>query len=448
MIEIIKKRSYPNRYTGLKGTTMSVKGIFSAVIAGTALLTGLASYSSAVISTKLEQHVSRQNNIDGVQATIIERNNGFFSRSQTYKIILSADYLRQSTDLQGIVQDVELYLRHSFVVYPLYIVSDLTLDFSRGSLPAILKPLGLTEIEHQISLHSNMLFQSNNLELQLAPLTHQVDGLNISYTEIKIESNSDFDFAQGTVLTSLDNLTIGIDNIGRFKVSQLVSEADFDSIEKLMVITSITGAVNNISFSDDIRQVKLTIDQLSSNSNYVIAGSDKVSLKAGINVANIDYKDPTTDYVITDSELSFKIDNIDKAGYLELEKVSRQLHPDPQAVTDALMSLVQAGAQGKISRLNMDINGMNFNGLGDFSLPPYSGTQVNSELNQHVIDNLVFYLELNLSKQYPQIFGQLAPMVEHLIERGYISQDPQGNLSSKLKYANSQLMANNKQVQM
>ena len=62
---------------------MSIKGIVSVVIASTALLTGLASYTSAVYSNKLEQFVSEKNKIDGVNISIIDRSNGFFARNQT-----------------------------------------------------------------------------------------------------------------------------------------------------------------------------------------------------------------------------------------------------------------------------------------------------------------------------------------------------------------------------
>ena len=427
---------------------MSNKVIISSVVATTALLAGLAAYTGSAMTTAIEDQLNAQNTVDGINATIIKSNDGLFSRNQTYKIVLTAEYLRQQAEINTISDDITLYLDHHYTAYPLYTISDFQLDFSRGSLPAELNKIGLSTVEHRITLNSNLLLQTNQLNLSLAPLNHKLNNTEVSYQGVSLIANSDFDLNKGSIVTEIGKFEVASENRRHLSLSKLVTQTKFETIDKLTLFTSIKAAVNNISFSDSVEQLSLEIDQFSSDSSYSMASAEKLSLTVGTDVAKITYQDRSTHYSIVDSQLAVRINNIAKKAYLAAEHASRQSQPAPKAVSTAFMALIAAGADGEITRLNLNINDVNFNSQGDFVLPPYTGKKMPNELNQHVLNTLIVNLTLNLSNGYPQLLGPLAPMFDHLIKQGYIAKDPQGNVSSTIHYTNTQLTANNQPVAM
>jgi len=427
---------------------MSNKVIISCVVATTALLAGLAAYTGSAMTTAIEDQLSTQNTVDGINATIIENNQGLFSRNQTYKIVLTAQYLRQQAEINTINNDITLYVDHQYTAYPLYTVSDFQVDFSRGSLPAELNKIGLSTVEHQITLNSNLLLQTNQLNLSLAPLSHKLNNTEISFQGVSLTANSDFNFNEGTIVTEIGKFDVASDNRHHLSLSKLVTQTNFETVDKLTLFTSIKAAVNNMAFRDSVEQLTLEIDQFNSDSSYSMAKPDKLSLTVGTDVAKIKYQDRSTNYSIVDSQLAVRINNVAKKAYLAAEHASRQSKPDPKAVSTALMALIAAGADGEITQLNLNINDVNFNSQGDFVLPPYTGKQMPNELNQHVLNTLIVNLTLKLSNGYPQLLGPLAPMFDHLIKQGYITKDPQGGVSSTIHYTNNQLTANSHPVAM
>jgi len=417
-------------------------------VGGAALLAGVAAYSGTVMTTAIEQQVKGQNDIEGIEATIIERDEGLFVRNQTYKIVLSADYLHQFAELRTVEKDFTLYLRHQYVAYPLYVTSEFQFDQSRGTLAQELKLINLAEIEHQITLHSNIALQSNKLDVQLASLDHKIDNINVNYQAINIKANSDFNLQQGQVLTQVGKFELDIKGKQQLSLSQLSTQTNFNTIEGITLFNAIKVKLDNASFTHKADQVAIALEQLNSDSSYHIADSDKVSLIIDTNIANIDFKAPNNSYVITDSAVAFRIDNIEKSAYLAAEHLSRQQESNPQAITEALMDLVGAGANGEISKLNVNVNKVNFNSQGDFVLPPYLGDKPSRELNQHVMEKLAFKLKVDISKGYAGLIGPLTPMLEQLVKQGYITKDPQGNISSTLNYADNLLTANKQPVPM
>lgn len=434
--------------TANKGHLMSTKGIFTAAIAATAILTGLASYTSATFSTKIEQKISHYNSIEGIEASIIDRHNGFFSRQQSYKIVVSAQYLQNTAQIPGIDQDIEVYIPHSFVGYPLYVTSELNIDLTRGSVQKLLTEIGLDDIPHQLSVGSNLLLQTANSTLDVPALSVDKAGVSFVNQGIKITTVSDIAFEQGNIITDFSGVKMDMGERGFVSMSGLNSDSAFSTVDDIMIITAMSGKLDKFAFRDNNQATAFSGENITTSSEFSSLDQDLISLVADMNIANMSFKSNAGDYLVTNTEFLFSVSDIDKSSYIELEKISRQMQPSPETMKSVLMKLAQQGGKANLSKLNFKVNDVQMNSSADFVLPSYQGTLAESELNQHMAENFVMDIALNLSNNYGHKFEQLGSMVEQFVQRGMATKDRQGNISSNIKFNKGQLTANDTPIQM
>lgn len=427
---------------------MSIKGIVSVVIASTALLTGLASYTSAVYSNKLEQFVSEKNKIDGVNISIIDRSNGFFARNQTYQITLSPQFINDKTGKTVIDEMITLYVPHHFVAFPLYVMSDLNVIQTKGSPVQWLQNLKIESVPHHIKSTTNLLLQQSTFELSLLPFTYDQDSNIINHQGMTVIADTDLQFKTGDITIDIDDIDVKLANDIQFSLSKFHSESAFEKYNEMYMFTSGDATLAHAKFVDTIKSITMEITDLETTSSMSSMDNNHIDMGLVLDIGSIVTENAVETYHIKNTEVVFSAAELDKKAYFAFEKLSRQIQPEKSVIDSALIELVRTGGQAKLSKLNFNLNQVQFKSDAEFSLPTFQGKLAIAEIDKYFMANFSLNINLAIANSYREHLHQIKPMLDHFINQGFAKGDKDGNVSSTVIFKQGQLIANDKALQM
>lgn len=424
---------------------MTKNGIIGLSISAIAVITGLTFYTDYAFNQQIENMISQEQQ-GSVEITLESKTPGMLSGDAQYKVLIPAETLQDLVPNMPATESMELYINHSHSTYPLFIMSEITLDLTQGTIEPLLHDHPTLNIEHLLTVNTNVLFQSNTTNLVVKPIEIQEEGTTVSIGKIDMTTSTNFSYDAGDFEGTLDKLDIDLGESGKFNLSGLSSTFDIHFIDGMMLTPNSSLTLNEINFvnASGYNQIDFDMKNLTIASGYSNLESDALGVKSAMNMASLDLTVNGSKYNVIDTTFNMTIKDIDKAGLLAIDTASKS--NDTSAMLDGFALLLKRNIHGDISQLNTNINEVAIKTNGDYSLAPYEGNNLSTELSLHVMTNFTINYDINLSNNYAEVFPQFAPMIEAMIDQDFITADDNGNISTKLKMENGEIMANGTRI--
>ena len=424
---------------------MTKNGIIGLSLSTVGVLAGLTFYTDSVFNQQIENMLPQMQQ-NSVEVALESKSQGMLSGDAQYMVLVPAQTLRNLIPNASITEPLELYINHHHSSYPLFVKSEITLDFTKGTVEQLLHDNPELSIEHLLTINTNILFQSNTTTLVVKPIEFEDKNSKISIGKVNLESHTNFSYDSGDFTGTLEALNMDFNAMGKFSLSGLTSTFDINVIDGMLLTPSSTLSLDEINFVSESRQVDmdLTMKDLSVISGYENLDSDALDMKS---VIKMDYLDLTTNgekYNVIDTVAEMTIDNIDKAGLIAIDKASKNDNYDE--ILNGIGLLLKRNIHGEINQLNTNINQLVIKTNGDFSVAPYEGNDIYSDISQHFITQSTINYDINLSNNYTEVFPQFSPMIDALISQKFITKDDKGNISTILKMANGAVTANGTRI--
>lgn len=424
---------------------MTKNGIIGLSLSTIAVLTGLTFYTDSAFNQQIEDMISQEQQ-GSVQVALESKTQGTLSGDAQYKVLIPEEAIRQIHPDLSINEPLELYINHHHNSYPLYVTSEITLDLTKGTVEPILHAYPDLNLEHLLTVNTNLLFQSNTTNLVIKPIEFKDEYSTVSVGNIDLTTDTNFAYDSGDFSGSIDKFNMDLYNMGKFSFSGLTSNFDINIIDGMLLTPKSTFSLDQVSFVSKSRQVDMDLNMkdLSVISGYQNLDSDMFDGTSTLKIAALDLNTNGEKYNVTDTILALTVKGIDKAGLLAIDKASKT--NDTDALLDGIALLFKRNIHGEISHLNTNINDVAIKTNGDYSLAPYEGSNLSTELPLYVMTNLTINYDINLSNNYAEVFPQFAPMIEVMVAQDFMTADDNGNISTKLNMINGEVTANGNRI--
>jgi len=423
---------------------MTKNGIIGLSAGAIVVLGALTFYTQSAFSSQIENAITSSQN---GQAKVSKESEtkGMLSGTAQYKITFSRETLQQLAPTQQIDDAIELYVNHSYNSYPLLVASEITLDLTKGAAKDFMAAFPDQNIEHLITIDTNLLTQSQTSALSIKPTTLKNEEVTVTLGDLSATSQTDLSFKSGDLKFNFDKLVVDLGNEGLFNLKDLVTTATIGDLDGMVYAKNSVMTLANVSFVKEAHQVNMDMSNLSMVSSYTNEQSDAISGNSLISIASINVDNALAKYNVADTTIDMTVNNIDKAGLVAIDKASTN-GSNPNEIMDAAKLILARGIDGSINMLNTTVNEVNVTSSGKFELPSYTGTDLQAELQRHFMTQFGFDYSVNLSNNYGEVFPQFAPMIDGMTAQGFVTADDKGNLSTVIKMEAGAITANDKRI--
>lgn len=426
---------------------MTKNGIIGLSAGAIIVLGGLSLYTNNAFSSQVKETLNTYQS-KNIQVVVLNDSQEMLGGSATYKITLSDD-ATQALGMKSMPRnsdEVSFFINHKYSSYPLYVASDLTVDFSKGAPKQLMEKFTVEAIEHIAHINTNLLSQSQSSSLTVEPTDlEDKSGVTMKLGAIMMNAITDLEFAKGDVDLNLTKMDIEIPNKGSFSLASLASQASIDNIEGMILAKTSNLSLDTIKFVSDAQQIDVSMNGFVVTSSYDDLQAPSLAGHSKLAVKSFKFSNALSQYDVVDTTMDMTINNLDKSGLIALDKASKD-GSDPQAIMNAAQLILARGIDGSITDLSTSVNDVKINSHGKFDWPSYKGDNLSSDLSMHFVKLFNFEYSANLSKNYADVFPQYAPMVDMMVANGFAKADAEGNLSTLVTKSESAIMANGKQI--
>lgn len=422
---------------------MTKNGIIGLSAGAVIVLGGLSLYTNSAFSSQVKEAITTFESTNA-QVTLVNDEQGILGGNALYKVTVNGDLTKtmgeQSTD------DVSFFVNHAYSSYPLFVSSELTLDFSQGAPKEFMDKFSATTMEHSLKINTNLLTQSHVSNFDISPATLEDEqGSIMSIGHFVLDADTDLSFSKGDVSLSFDKMNLNMGKEGVFDLSALKSAATLDNLDGLLLAKDSTLSLDSISFVKEAHQIDMSMNDLAINSVYNDLTSEALSGKSVIDIKSIKFSNAISQYDIVDTTMDMTVNNLDRAGLIALDKASKNAD-DPQAIMDAAQIILARGLDGTITKLATSVNEVKIDSHGKFDWPSYQGDNFQADIGSHFMTLFAFDYNASLSKNYAEVFPQYAPMVDMMVAQGFATADADGNLSTVITKKDMAITANGKRI--
>jgi len=423
---------------------MTKNGIIGLSAGAIAVLGALTFYTQSAFSSQLEQAITTSQN-GQAKISIESEAKGLLSGTTQYKVTFSRDSLQQLAPTQQIDEALELYVNHSYNSYPLLVASEFSLDLTKGAAKDFMAAFPNQNIEHLMTVNTNLLTQSQTTALSIKPTTLKNDEVTVTLGDVSATSETDLSFKSGDVKINFEKLVLDLGNEGLFNLNSLATTATIGDLDGMVYAKNSVMSLANVSFVKEAHQVSMDMTDLSMVSSYSNEQSEAISGKSLVSIASINVNNALAKYNVANTTIDMTVNNIDKAGLVAIDKASKN-GSNPSEIMDAAKLILARGIDGTINTLNTTVNDVNLTSNGTFALPSYTGNDLQGELQRHFMTQFGFDYSVNLSNNYGEVFPQFAPMIDGMTAQGFVKADAKGNLSTVIKMDAGAITANDKRI--
>ena len=423
---------------------MTKNGIIGLSVGTVALLSGLTFYTHSTFSEHIKQVIALEQSNDA-QITLESQTQGLLSSDSQYKITISAEKLQELSQSDNINDALELYVNHKYSSYPLFVASEITLDLTKGSVSEFSTLFPEQTIEHLLSIHTNLLTQSHASEFVIKPTTLVNELGTLTLGKVLTTGNTDLNFSSGDFTFDITKLKLDLNDAGVFNLSDLTSTATISDMDGMVFASESTVALSDLSFVSDVQQTNFSMKKLAIISDSSNLKSDVISGQSVLSIESINIDAPLGTYSVLNTTLDLTVENLDKAGFIALDKASKS-GKNASELMDAAQLIFNRGFNGSISKFDTTVNELTLKSNGDFSLPSYVGNNLEQELLPHLMTKFGINYSVTLGNNYADVFPQFSPMLDGMADQGFIKKDAQGNLTTSIKMDKGAITANDKRI--
>ncbi|WP_435273755.1 hypothetical protein ACMAZF_10160 [Psychrobium sp. nBUS_13] len=422
---------------------MTKNGIIGLSAGAIVVLGGLTFYTHSAFSSQIEQAIA-QNSNDKYTLSIESKEDGLLSSKVQYKLTLYKNVASQmGTSLPA---DVDFYVNHHYSSYPLLVHSQFTLDFTKGAGKSFVDALKVESIEHMATLSTNLLTHSNALNFEIRPAVLEDHAENVvTIGNLKASFDGDLAFSQGDFAFAFSEMAAEMKQGGRFQMKSLTSAGEIDSHSGLTFTRNSVSALEEASFNNEAVLESWSVNHLTAISSSKGFDTDVISGETKLAVQSVKVKNALLDYLVTDTELELLIQNLDKASFIELNRISSSAPQLPEILAST-EGIINRGFDGKITKLKTTVNDVALDSSGTFEFPAYAGEMNQQMIMMHALQNFSLDYTANLSNNYAEVFPQYAPMIDGLTAQGFAAKDQDGNVSTTIKIKDMAITANDKRI--
>lgn len=422
---------------------MTKNGIIGLSAGAIIVLGGLTLYTNSAFSSQISQAIEN-NEHPQFKLSVESQESGLFGGSAQYKLVLNRDALAQAGAPNQ--SDVEFYFNHEYASYPLLVDSQFTIDFTKGAPKELMELFTVDSIDHIATLSTNLLSQSNSLNVAFQPATLEDKSGSVVKTG-KMTSNIDgnLEFSEGTYNFDFSELTGELTSGGNMLMTAFTGNGDFASEQGFVYTKQSTTSLKELSFKNEAVLEQWALKNLSFLTSTTPFDGDVVSSDSKVSFDSVIVKNAMADYTITDTVLDIAIKDIDKNGVIAVNEASRsgaEIHELIAATKDILAR----GFKGDIKSLTTTVNGVKVDSKGAFDVPAYAGEMNQQMIMMHMMQKFSLDYNANLSNNYASVFPQYAPMIDGMAAQGFATKDAEGNVSTVIKIKDMAITANDKRI--
>ncbi len=422
---------------------MTKNGIIGLSAGAIIVLGGLTFYTHSAFSSQIEQAIA-QNSNDKYTLSIESKEDGLLSSKVQYKLTLDKNVAAQmGTSLPA---DVEFYVNHDYSSLPLLVDSKFTLDFTQGAGKTFIDAFKSANIEHSATLRTNLLTQSNALDIHVLPAVLEDHAQNVvTIGNLKASFDGDLAFSKGDFAFAFSEMVAQMKQGARFQMKSLTSAGKIDSQSGLTFTRNSVSALEEASFNNEAVLESWSVNHLTAISSSKGFDTDVISGETKLAVQSVKVKNTLLDYLVTDTELDLMVQNLDKASFIELNRISSSAPQLPEILAST-EGIINRGFDGKITKLKTTVNDVALDSSGTFEFPAYAGEMNQQMIMMHALQKFSLDYTANLSNNYAEVFPQYAPMIDGLTAQGFAAKDQDGNVSTTIKIKDMAITANDKRI--
>lgn len=422
---------------------MTKNGIIGLSAGAIVVLGGLTLYTHSAFSSQITQSIA-QNDSTQYSLSIESQDHGLISSSVEYKLSINKNVAAQfGTTLP---KNIDFYFTHAYSSYPLVVNSDFKLDFTKGVAKEFMTMMTVDQIEHFATLSTNLLTQSNALNVEIKPTAlEDKTGSVVNLGNLNYHFDGNLDFSFGDFTFNLDNLIGEMTDGGKMSMSELTASGNIASEKGFVYTQKQEISLKSFNISNEAVLENWAITNLKLSGGADGFSSDAINSDLVIMLDRLVMKNSLLDYTVTDTKLDFSIANIDKDSFIEVNKVSRN-GGQPKQLLTAAEGILARGFNGTITKVKTTINDVKIDSQGKFDVPAYDGEMHDKLIMMHMMQKFSLDYNANLSNNYASVFPQYAPMIDGMAAQGFATKDEKGNVSTVIKIKDMAITANDKRI--
>lgn len=422
---------------------MTKNGIIGLSAGAIIVLGGLTFYTHSAFSSQVAQAIAEKDNAK-YTVSIVSKEDGFLSSKVQYKFTLDKNIAAQmGTSLPS---DVDFYINHDYASYPLLVDSKFTIDFTKGAGKEFIDAFTAENFEHMVTLSTNLLTQSNALDIEVLPAVLEDHAQNVvTIGSLKASFDGDLAFSQGDFAFIFSEMDAQMKQGGSFQLKGLSSAGTIDSQSGFTFTKNSVSVLEEASYKNDAVLESWSVNHLSAISSSKGFDTDVISGETKIAAQTVSVKNALLNYKVTDTEIALMVQNLDKTGIIELNKLSSSAPQLPEILAST-EGIINRGFDGEITKLKTTVNDVSLDSSGTFDFPAYTGEMNQQMIMMHVAQKFSLDYSASLSNNYAEIFPQYAPMIDGLTAQGFAEKDQDGNVSTTIKIKDMAITANDKRI--
>lgn len=426
---------------------MSKNGIIGLSAGAIIVLGGLSFYTNNAFSEQVKHAIDMSNNTIA-KVALESQQTDLLSGTSQYKVTINANQLMQQSMATPppAVDNIELYVNHSYTSYPLYVKSELTLDFTKGAGKELMEKFDSDQIAHLLTINTNVLSQSQTANLHIEP-TELKDKSGDAFVSsaFDLSADSDLAFSKIDLALAFNKFVLNVHNKGTVTMEGLTSTGVIENVEGIYLGKSSVLNLASLSYVNEAVQEELSVGKIEVVSNYSDLTKEALDGYTLMTMDAAKFKNTLMEYNIDKTAIEINFNNLDRDGVLSVSKAQRE-STSPMAMLDGAKSILSRGFNAEVKQLNTRINDVAFDSKGQLDFPAYQGELNQNELMMHVMSAFTMNYSANLSNNYAEVFPQYAPMIDGMAAQGFVAKDEAGNVSTVIEMKDSQVLANGKRI--
>ncbi|MGL4251159.1 MAG: DUF945 family protein [Aeromonas sp.] len=348
-----------------------------------------------------------------------------FGREGVVKLVVAPNELAMLDSELGSGEPLELQFVVKSQILPLYIKSNVLLDTRQGSLAPLFSELGMEQWQLGLESVSSLWTQSNSSRFWADEFRVKQGMDEFHFLPLSGDFRGDLE-GSGHVTMTWQGMTVHEEQSKTDLVlAQMKGSVELAEVSGVWLSpqSELTLSALTLQLPDN---VKLSLQDMATETQLDGDNAQTLSSSYRMKLAKLNLENEIDKLAVTDSTLAINLNGLDLEGYQALQ-VAGGKGVEDAAVQQALDMLLKRGATLELADLSATLNGEPVMFKGNMTLASTSLAQLFG--NQPEMQALSGVLHTSLSGKLGKAVPQLAPMLEQLVQMGFLKADQQKLIS-------------------